>query len=124
MITKLKLDRLSELQAELDILNIKKREMLEDVLSEEVRQRIANIESSFKDKAETINNSIKELSEAIKDEVIGVGTTVKGTNLQAVYSKGRTSWDTKGLGGYAVANPEINRFKKVGEPSVSIRKVA
>ena len=97
--------------------------MLEDVLSEEVRQRIANIESSFKDKAETINNSIKELSEAIKDEVIGVGTTVKGTNLQAVYSKGRTSWDTKGLGGYAVANPEINRFKTVGNPSVSIREI-
>ena len=55
--------------------------------------------------------------------VLGKQESVKGKNLQAVFSKGRTSWDPKALIGYAVAHPEINEFKKVGKPSVSIREV-
>ena len=48
---------------------------------------------------------------------------LKGSLLHAIYAAGRASWDTKALEGYAVAHPEILQFKKVGEPSVSIREM-
>jgi len=63
------------------------------------------------------------LSEEIKEVVIKSGESAKGQYLQAVYSKGKTTWDTKALEGYAVAHPEVNQLKKVGEPLVSIRDI-
>jgi hypothetical protein len=55
--------------------------------------------------------------------VLGKQESVKGELLQAVFSKGRTSWDTKKLEGYAIAHPELKELKKTGKPSVSIREV-
>jgi len=63
------------------------------------------------------------LSEEIKEVVIKSGESVKGNFLQAVYSKGKITWDTKALEGYAVVHPEVNQLKKVGEPLVSIRDI-
>ncbi len=63
------------------------------------------------------------LSAEAKAAVLALGATVKGTNLQAVYMRGRQSWDSKALGGYAAAHPEIMQFQSIGEPSVSIRTV-
>lgn len=63
------------------------------------------------------------LTEAVKASVIAEGESVKGERLQAVWVKGRTSWDTKALDGYSAAHPEIERFRKVGEPNVTIRTV-
>ena len=48
---------------------------------------------------------------------------LRGANLHAVYSKPRTSWDTKGIAGFAVAHPEILAFQKIGNPSVRIQAV-
>jgi hypothetical protein len=39
----------------------------------------------------------------------------------AMYTKPRVTWDSKGIEGFSVAHPEINVFRKVGEPSVSIK---
>lgn len=55
--------------------------------------------------------------------VLEKGESIKGELLQAVFSKGRTTWDTPALAGYAIAHPELNKLKKVGKPSVSIREV-
>lgn len=64
-----------------------------------------------------------ELENAIKTAVASGGKTVKASSLQAVWAAGRVSWDSKGLEGVAVVMPEILKFRKVGEPSVSIRPV-
>lgn len=71
----------------------------------------------------TLRANIAGLEASVKAEVVAAGASVKGTRLHAVYARGRVSWDTPGLDGYAVANPEIGTFKRVGEPSVSIRAV-
>lgn len=63
------------------------------------------------------------MEKGIKESVLSIGEPVKGEFLQAIFIKGRVSWDTKGLDGYAVAHPEILIFKKTGEPSVSLKKV-
>jgi len=123
MITKLKLDRLAGLQAQEDLLRLKKQELINEILTAEIKEQINAVEVEFEPEFQTINNNIDVLSKAIKEEVIGLGESVKGSVLQAVYAKGRVTWDNKGLGGYVISHPELNQFKKVGDPSVSIRKV-
>jgi hypothetical protein len=58
----------------------------------------------------------------IKEAVLEHGSTIKGEDLMAVWSKGRTSWDTKKLDGFAAAHPEILQFKSSGKPSISIKE--
>lgn len=64
-----------------------------------------------------------ELTSQINEAVIISETSIKGSLLHAIFSKGRTTWDGAKLEGYAAAHPEINVFKKTGSPSVSIREV-
>ena len=63
------------------------------------------------------------LTGVINKAILESGKSVKGELLQAIFSKGKTTWDTKALVGFALAHPEIDKLKKVGKPSVSIREV-
>lgn len=63
---------------------------------------------------------IKALEAEVKAAVAYHGASVRGERLQAVYSV-RNSWDTKGLMGYAVSNPQVRAFHSVST-SVSIRR--
>jgi hypothetical protein len=54
--------------------------------------------------------------------VLKNGATVRGSYLMAVWSKGRVSWDDKGLSNYAQAHPDLLQYRKQGDPSISIRK--
>jgi hypothetical protein len=54
------------------------------------------------------------LREAIQSDVLKCGKSIG----PATFYKGRESWDGKGLGGYMVAHPEIEKFRKVGDPYV------
>jgi hypothetical protein len=72
---------------------------------------------------EEINEAIKAAEEQVKAAVIETGETIKGTRYQAIWSKPRMSWDDKRLEEYFRANdPDaLERMRKVGAPSVSIR---
>ena len=65
---------------------------------------------------------VSELQEQIKAEILSRGTSVKGAYLHAVFMKGRVSWDSKMLEGFALAHPVILQAKAEGKPSVTIRK--
>ena len=116
-----KLNMLAEFQAERDALQLKKQELIDSVLTPEIKAQLADIEAEFAPEAKEIEENIAHITEVIKPEVIAAGGTVKGAYLQAVYSRGRVSWDTKALDGYAAGHPEILQFRKEGEPIVSIR---
>ena len=51
------------------------------------------------------------------------GATAKGVHLMAVWAKGRETWDTSRLAGFAVAHPELLELRKIGEPTVAIRAI-
>jgi len=106
-----------------------------------VRERMVAIAEQFdvaiaklqEEKAEAIGTELpaveKNLVKFIKAETAFVAHTIKGERFQAIWSKGRTSWDTKGL---VSLIPEIKdeelrqKFagcQKTGKPSVSIRVV-
>lgn len=115
------LNYLAELQATSDLYRIKHEEMRAEIMAP-VKQQLADLDAEFAPMFEAVNGQIAATTEQVKTAILANGASVKGAHLQAVYSKGRASWDGKGLDGYAVAHPEINVFRSVGQPSVSIRK--
>jgi hypothetical protein len=70
-----------------------------------------------------IKEACTKLETEIKDAVLELNETVTASTLQAIPCKGKTSWDGKGLTGYAVAHPEINVFKKTGNPYAMIKTI-
>ena len=119
-----KLDALDELQQQLILLGADKQALIDQVLTPDIRRKLDEIEDEFSDKSGAVLEKISDLENAIKQDVIAEGATVKGKYMMAVFTKGRVSWDTKALDGYAAAHPEVAQFRKEGAPSVSIRKAA
>lgn len=117
-----KLDKLAVFYNQRDRVEMSKQEAINMILTDEIRQQLQDIEEEFALQTESVNKNIKVLENEIKDDVVMESKSVKGSFLQAVYSKPRVTWDTKALDGYAVANPDLLLFKKSnGVPSVSIR---
>jgi len=114
-------------------LDAEQQKLIDSVLTPEILAKVEEIKLEFKPKFEALESDEKYvakkeaadiLTAEIKDEVVKAGQTIKGSCLMAVFAKGRVSWDTKSLDGYVVAHPEVEQFRKVGEPSVSIRKIS
>ena len=119
---KLLLKALAEKRALQEVIRIDKEKARDSVLTAEIRQALADIDvEEFAGAEEAAVDGISDLEDAIKATTLGIEETIKGDSLYAVFSKPRTSWDTKGLDGYAIAHPEVTAFRKVGKPSVSIR---
>ena len=116
-----KLNELYEKKAALEVVRLEKEKLIDSVLTPEIRKQIADIEAEFADKTMVVNADIQTIEAEIKQAVVSEGETVKGDYLMAVFAKGRVSWDTKALDGYVAAHPEVAQFRKVGDPSVSIR---
>lgn len=117
-----RLDLLTELESRLDELEEERTQAVEAAIPPEVKERIKEIEAEFADLIHPLGIKVAGTKVAIKDTVLALGSTVKGTGYMAVWSKGRVTWDGKGLSGYMVAHPEIEAFRKVGKPSVSVRR--
>ena len=115
------LDKLADFQSQRDIAMMEKQRLLDEVYSAEIKSRMAEIEAEFADQTEAVSSNIVALESEIKQAIIEHGASVKGSVYHGVFAKGRVSWDTKSLDGYATAHPELLTFRKEGEPSVSIR---
>ena len=118
-----KLDELAELYAQRDLAAMDKQKLLDELMTPEIKQKMLEIDAEFADKTEAVNDKIAALEAEVKEAVKHNGASVKGKFLHAVFTKGRVSWDNKGLDGLMVAVPQLAQFRKEGEPSVSLRKV-
>ena len=139
------LDTLANYQAQETVYNLNKKEVVDGILKEkqarldevytpEIRAAVAEIEAKytgfiedveaeFEDKGAVVKHNIDDLQAKVKELVIAHGKSIKGTFLQAVYTKPRVTWDGSKLEGFAIAHPEILVAKKVGQASVSFRDV-
>jgi hypothetical protein len=124
-----KLSTLRELMDLREALRLRKEELVEqarapyrDVL-DKIEQAAAEIEAEFADQVEDVNERIVETEAQVRADVVTLGQSVKVNGLQAVYMKGRVTWDAKALDGYALGHPELFAFRREGEPSVSLRNV-
>jgi hypothetical protein len=86
-------------------------------------RRKNEIEFEFHGKIGAVDENIKALEAEIKAATKAEGKTVKGKYFSAIYVKGRTSWDTEGLNVYADQHPGVVKYRTVGEPSITLRRV-
>lgn len=121
--TKELLEQLTELYAQQDLLNLDREKAKDAAIPQEVKATLEEIAFEFSPKQEAISEKIATLEAEVKTAVLTEGATVKGGALQAVFTKGRTTWDSKKLDGMASLIPQLADARKVGEPTVSIRKV-
>lgn len=100
----------------------REKQLLTDI-PEEFKTVIANIEAFYGGLIDDLGDTRSVVESQIKSQTLVNKQTFKaGNGYQAIYAKGRTTWDSKALTGYAAAHPEIEQFKKVGEPSVRIKR--
>jgi hypothetical protein len=93
------------------------------VLLAPVKDALDQLDTRYRQRAEDIAAQESSILDIIKEQVLNQGISAKGGHLQAIYVAGRVTWDTKKLDGYAAAHQEINSFRKVGEPSITIREL-
>ena len=117
-----KIEKYSDLTFGIDAISQEKQALIDQVLTPEIKEKLAEIDAEFDPKVEDISQQKSMLEAEIKQEILEAGRTIKGTYHSFVWSKPRVSWDTKALDGYAAAHPEIQQFRIEGSPSVSVRK--
>lgn len=113
-----KLDRLGNLRYHVDVINLQYDALKEKILTPEILQALKDIEAERQTALEAVQAGIATLEKEVKEEVIAHGATVKGKLMKAIYVKGAERWETKGLRQYAETHPELDAFKKYGEPTV------
>lgn len=116
------LELLAEAYAQRDNLHLEQARLLDEAMPEEVKKRIADIGAEFIPMYELADEKIAALEEQAKQAVLREGKTVKSDYIQAVYQKGRVSWDSKKLEGLMMIVPQLENARTVGEPSVILRK--
>lgn len=114
------LNMLADIRAHIDAINLRYDEERRTILTP-VQKMLDQIESARAEETGELREQADDIEAAIRIEVAARGESVKGKSMSAVYVKGRTTWDSKRLSGYAAAHPEIEQFKNIGEPSVSIK---
>jgi hypothetical protein len=116
------LARLAEAYAERDNLHLEQARLNDEAIPEEVKQRLAEIAAEFMPMFDMADEKIAALEEQAKQAVLSEGKTVKSDYIQAVYQKGRVSWDSKKLEGLMMIVPQLENARTVGEPTVILRK--
>jgi len=116
-----KLAALSELKEAQALVQDKQRKLIAKLLAEnpKAQKKYDILQVQIESNAEMIEDATVD----VKDAVLVLGETVKGERLQAVWSKGKTSWNTDQLLGFAKVHKKILEMRDLGDPSISIRKV-
>jgi hypothetical protein len=117
-----KLDRLAELDAHRDMVLVDKEALKQSVIPAEVKQQLRDIDSEYDPKLDAIAQERAQLEAEVRNDVMVSGESVVGEVYRASYVKGRVSWDTKALDGYALTHPEIEKLRIEGAPTVRIAK--
>ena len=92
-----------------------------EVLTPNIIIMLGDIDVELKSELDGPLIKARELTDKIKADTIAAGLRVDGSIYKAIFVKGRQSWDSRALDGYAEAHPEIKQFKKVGNPSARIQ---
>jgi hypothetical protein len=88
---------------------------------EQVRAQLESLDNEFAEMLREADEEVSRLESEVKEAVRQGGASVKHEGIHAIYMRGRVTWDNRGLSRYAETYPEVLEFRRVGNPSVSIR---
>jgi hypothetical protein len=115
-----KLERLADLRAAADVVRMDYESKRAEILKK-VQDELDALEAEFQPSIDAAETNAAALEAEIKNDVLLRGETLRGGAYQAVYTKGRVTWDSGGIADYANSHPELLKFRKEGQPSVALR---
>jgi hypothetical protein len=86
-----------------------------------VQPQLDAIDADMTPRLKQLAERMAAAEQAVRHAVLAFGRSHTRGRVKATYSRGRVTFDSKGLQEYAVTHPEIEKFKKVGNPIVSLR---
>ena len=86
-----------------------------------VREELAALDAKYADQLREAGRAVAELESEVKAVVLQLRRSLRVGDVQAIFYRGRVTWDSRGLARYAEGNPEVEQFRKVGAPSVVVR---
>ena len=117
-----KLERLSNLRGAADLARLDYETKRAEILKQ-VQAELDALDMEFKPVIEATEENIAALENEIKTDVLLYGESITGGSYRASYSQGRVSWDNDGMAKYAASHPDVLRFRKQGQPIVTLRVV-
>ncbi len=114
------LDELSEVRAAAEITRRDYEARRAEILKA-VQAELDELEAEYQPLLDAAQKRAETLEAEIRQAVEERGASVRGAHLQAVYTRGRVTWDSRKLDRYAESHPDINAFRRQGEPSVALR---
>ena len=115
-----KLDRLADLRAAVDVTRMDYEKKRVEILKK-VQAELDAVEAEYQPVLEAAEGNASALEAEIKNDVLLAGQSIHSGVFQAIYMKGRVSWDSDGINDYARLHPDVLKFRKEGQPSVSLR---
>lgn len=116
------LDRYAECETFLDVARLRHEEAMEALVPQELKDEMRRLKSLYAAAISGTTSELGELRKQINAITLALQHTVRGEYRQAVWNKGRTTWDMPALKAYAKTHPEVAVLKKTGKPSVTVRK--
>lgn len=117
------LDTLADYQHEVAVRRMAYEERRDSIIAQ-LKPELDALDAEFQPAIADAEDRIASMEATIKQATLENAASVKGRFLQAVWSKGRVSWDTKKLDGLLIVLPQLGTCRTEGSPSVSIRRIA
>src|SRR5512142_8323 len=117
-----KLTRLADLRAAVDVTRMDYEAKRAEVLKK-VQAELDALEAEYQPLLDAAENNAHTLESEIKNDVLLRGQSVSTDVYQAVYMKGRITWDSDGINRYAIAHPDVLEYRREGQPMVQLRTV-
>lgn len=117
-----KLKRLENLKGASDVARLDYESKRTEILKQ-IQSQLDALDSEYMPLLESAEENISTLENEIKTDVLLHGESVTGGMYRATFTKGRVSWDSEGIEKYATSHPEVMRFRKQGQPIVTLRVV-
>jgi hypothetical protein len=117
-----RLDELAALRAAADMTRQEYEARRAEILRV-VQAELEALDAEFQPLLDAAAQRQQALEAEIRGEVLAHGGSIRGAQMQAVYMRGRVTWDTRGLEDYAADNPAVLDFRREGQPSVQLRAV-
>jgi hypothetical protein len=91
-----------------------------DILAK-VQPELDAVDAEMTPEMKAMADQMLQAENAAREAVLAYGQSFHHGAVRASYSRGRVTFDNKSLQQYAEVHPEINQFKKVSQPIVSLR---
>ena len=82
---------------------------------------LAERKKQYEAETAELQQTVDKLKAGLKEDMIKRGEGLVYGRVGISVSRPMTTWDRKGLESYAEQHPEINEFRKTGNPIVSFR---